>query len=261
MRLIDGAEAILGDLPQASTVTIPVPLEAGDELGSGIARCSSLQMTYQRAREALNAIDDWVLTIGGDCSAELAPISRAVEQSRGDIAVLWFDAHADLHNQVSSRTGAFTGMVLRALTGDGCVELSPATPLPPSHIVLAGARSLDASEVSFIAQQEIRTLTVEDLGQPSTIIAALEATGASAVYIHVDLDVLDPGEIAGINDPVPFGVSTEVLISAITAVRRNCRVIGAGVTSFAPSSLANASDDLPTILRIIGALTRTIQPT
>jgi arginase len=260
MRLIDGAEAILGDLPQTSTVTVAVPLEAGDDLGSGVARCSSLQVTYERAREALIAIDDWALTVGGDCSAELAPIAHAVERASGDVAVLWFDAHADLNNHMTSRTGAFTGMVLRAVTGDGCAELVPTTVLPSSHIVLAGTRSFDAHEATFIAQEKIRTLTVDDLNQVGTIIEAVEATGAGAVYIHVDLDVLDPSEIDGINDPVPFGVSAEVLIGAITAVRQKYRIVGAGVTSFAPSSRANASDDLPTILRIIGALTREIHP-
>lgn len=254
MRLIDGAEAILGDLPPSSTRVVAVPLEAGDDLGSGVARCSSIAATYQLTREALATKDHWTLAIGGDCSAELAPVAHALERWGNDVAVLWFDAHADLNNRATSSTGAFTGMVLRALTGDSCDQLTPAVVLDPSRIVLAGTRSVDPSEASFISQEKIQTLSVEDLANLDTITAAINATGASLVYLHVDLDVLDPGEVAGINDPVPFGVTAEVLIRAIKAVVQKYPIAGAGITSFAPSSPATAPDDLPTILRIIGAL-------
>lgn len=255
LRLIDGAEAISGDLPQSSTRSVSVPLEAGDDLGSGVSRCSSLQLTYQLAREALAQRTDWVLTVGGDCSAELAPIAHVVERWGDDVAILWFDAHADLNNPASSATGAFTGMILRALTGDSCAQLTPTTLLKPSRIVLAGTRSIDDAEADFLTTESIQLLSVETLGNAAAVAAAVGATGATKVYIHVDLDVLDPGEISGINDPVPFGVSAEVLIAAIKAVKKIHHLVGAGVTSFAPSSPAAASDDLPTILRIIGALT------
>jgi arginase len=260
MRLIDGAEAIRGDLPRAATTTVHVPLEAGDDLGSGVARCSSLTLTNDLVREALVHSDDWVLSIGGDCSAELVPVARCVERWGDELAILWLDAHADLNNPTTSQTGAFTEMVLRTLSGDGCAELTPPTPLHPSRIVLAGTRSIDPGEAAFIAEQSIRTISVDEFAQPENIIAAIDSTGASHVYIHVDLDVLDPSEIDGINDPVPFGVSAERLISAIAAVKHRYTVVGAGVTSFAPSSPAHAADDLPTILRIIGALTSDVHP-
>jgi arginase len=254
MRLIDGADAIAGDLPARSTVTVAVPLEAGDDLGSGVSRCSSLQLTYERTKEALAQTTDWVLTIGGDCSAEFAPIAHVVQGWGDDVAVVWFDAHADLNSPASSPTGAFTGMVLRALTGEGCDELTPHTPLAPSRIVLAGTRSIDAAESEHIRHESIRVLSVEELADDKIVSDAVSATGATAVYLHVDLDVLDPRELSGLNDPVPFGLSVQSLLASIRAVKQRHRIVGAGITSFAPSSPAAAADDLPTILRIIGAL-------
>ena len=254
MRLIDGAEAIEGDLPARSTVTVAVPLEAGDDLGSGVSRCGSLQLTRERAEEALAQSTGWVLTIGGDCSAELAPIAHVVERWGDDVAVVWFDAHADLNTPESSSTGAFTGMVLRALTGEGCAELTPHTSLNPSRIVLAGTRSVDSAEAEYISHERIRVVSVEELADEKIVTDAVAATGAGAVYLHIDLDVLDPRELSGLNDPVPFGLSVQNLIAAIRAVKHQHRIVGAGITSFAPSSPAAASDDLPTILRIIGAL-------
>jgi flavin reductase (DIM6/NTAB) family NADH-FMN oxidoreductase RutF len=42
MRLLDGAEAIRGDLPVSATTLVDVPIEAGDSLDTGIHRFSSL---------------------------------------------------------------------------------------------------------------------------------------------------------------------------------------------------------------------------
>ena len=53
MRLVDGAEAIRGDLPTASTFSVNVPLEAGDEL---IARAKTAQAQAQ-VQESLKSID------------------------------------------------------------------------------------------------------------------------------------------------------------------------------------------------------------
>ena len=42
MHLVDGAEAIAGDLPRASTARVEVPASAGEALGTGIRRYSAL---------------------------------------------------------------------------------------------------------------------------------------------------------------------------------------------------------------------------
>jgi arginase len=82
----------------------------------------------------------------------------------------------------------------------------------------------------------------------------VKATGATRVYIHVDLDVLDPAEFEGLDSPVPFGLSAETLVALIREVKAKYEVVGAGITEFAPTSPEQATQDLPTILRIIGAL-------
>jgi len=165
--------------------------------------------------------------------------------------VLWFDAHPDLHTAQSSSSGAFTGMVLRALLGDG--ELAPATPLDPSRVILVGVRSVDDAEAEFLAESGIASIGLAD---PEQLLAAVAATGATSIYIHIDVDALDPAEFASKGDPVPFGFSVVDLIALITAARAEYELVGAGITEFAPSSPEAANDDLPTLLRIIGALTR-----
>jgi arginase family enzyme len=55
------------------------------------------------------------------------------------------------------------------------------------------------------------------------------------VYVHVDLDVLDPQVAPGVVDaPVPGGLSLEQLEDAIRAVTDRFRVRAAAVTTFDP---------------------------
>jgi arginase len=122
--------------------------------------------------------------------------------------------------------------------------------------VLAGTRELDEPEAAFIDEHGIRVLPAERLHAPDELVAAVESTGAAAVYIHVDLDVLDPSAISGVQFPEPFGLAPDELVAAIVALRSRFELAGAGITEFAPRNPDAAADDLPVILRILGALTR-----
>jgi arginase len=250
MRLVDGAEAIRGDLPTGSTRSVAVPLEAGDAEGSGVQRLSSIAIVRDRLIAELALIDGVAITIGGDCSVELGAIPRVADR---DAAIVWFDAHPDLNTPDSSPSHAFTGMVLRTLLGEGPAALVPAEPLASERVVLAGARSFDPGEEAYVAERGIRVVAAEEVG-PESLIAAVEATGATTVYLHIDLDVLDPADLSGLGAPEPFGVRATVLVETIRALLARFPLAGAGITEFAPSSPESAVEDLPTILRLIGAL-------
>lgn len=255
MRLVDGAEAVRGDLPAAGTFTVAVPLEAGDEVGTGVARAGSLRMVHERTLALLTEIDGWAITIGGDCGVSLASVGHANQRHDGDLAVVWLDAHSDLNTPESSAHGTFGGMVLRALTGEGVEGLLPARPVDPGHIVLAGARSFDEEEERYIAAKGVAVVGVEQLATPEALIAAIEETGARSVYLHIDVDVLDPGQVAKLGMPEPFGLAATQLVELVRAVKARFPLAGATIAEFAPDSPEAAADDLPTILRIIGALT------
>jgi arginase len=75
------------------------------------------------------------------------------------------------------------------------------------------------------------------------------------VFVHIDLDVLDPSALAGLSYPMPFGIGAAELASLLRAVVAQFPLAGAAITGFAPASAEAADDDLPTILRLVGALT------
>jgi len=250
MRLVDGAEAIRGDLPSASTRVVEVPTSAGDDRGSGVARLSSIALVRERALEAMDGAPEPVITIGGDCSAELAGLTRSAQRGA---AVVYFDAHPDIHSPATSTSKAFHGMVLRTVLGDGPAELVPDVPLPPEHLILAGVRAPDPAEADYLASAPIVSLREPT---PESVVAAVTATGAGSVHIHIDLDVLDPSEVEGMGFPEPFGMSATGLVACINALLERWPLAGAGVLEFAPASPQDAVNDLPTILRLIGALSK-----
>ena len=254
MRLADGAEAIRGDLPASATHVVAVPSEAGTDEGSTVLRLSSLRQVRDAQLAALESISGLAITIGGDCGSDLASVQHAAANNDA-MALVWIDAHADLNSPEESPSHAFHGMVLRTLLGDGPEALLASTPLSPQRVILAGTRSLDDGELTYIEAAGIPVIAPEALDIES-LTAALSASGATSVYLHIDLDVLDPAEFGSVGYPEPFGVSLGRLLELIAAAKAALPLAGAAVTEFAPASPDAAADDIGSILRIIGALAR-----
>ncbi|WP_298226819.1 arginase family protein [Gryllotalpicola sp.] len=267
MRLADGATAIAGDLPVSSTTRLELRAEAGEELGTGVKRASALIATHAQTTEALRTAwasdpDALRIVVGGDCGVDVAGIQFAVRSAAqgqaGPVALVWFDAHGDLNTPESSPSGIFEGMALRAALGEGLEGLAdPEAAVRPAHAVLAGARDLDDPEVAYLAESGV-TLVEPDRVSPASVADAVAATGATSVYLHIDLDVLDPGAFESVGTPEPFGIEVQTLAETILELRSRFALAGAGVTGFAPASDDDVANDMPVILRIIGALTRTL---
>lgn len=254
MLLQSGAEAIAGDLPKSATTVLDVPLEAGDSLGSRVLRLSAIQRIQDLIRDALASQDQPVIVIGGDCSVAVPAIGAAAEH-HPNLALVWFDAHGDLHSRETSPSGAFAGMALRAaIDQDAPLGALPGQHVPAQRVLLVGARDLDADEAAFLDASDAQLLDASALGNPDAVADAVAATGATAVYVHVDLDVLDPAVINGVALPVPFGLELPQLVASIAALRARLPLVGASISGFAPSNPDAAVDDLGVILRVIGAL-------
>ncbi len=248
MLLVDGASAIAGDLPRAATTILDVPVEAGEALGTGVRRLSALLRT--RELVAASMTTDTVI-IGGDCSVTVAALA-ALPGGTDDLSVVWCDAHGDLNTPESSPSGAFSGMALRAVLGEGEPQVALSPGVPRDRVVTVGMRELDDAEAPEV--DALPGLSVDDLSRTDALADAVQATGAQRVWVHIDVDVLDPSELAGVSAPAPFGLTTAALSAAIKALRERVPLAGATISGFAPRSPADAVDDLGAILRLIGAV-------
>ncbi|WP_329050656.1 arginase family protein [Amycolatopsis sp. NBC_01488] len=209
------------------------------EVDAGVANRAVLTGANRAAQlAALEAPGGPVLTIGGDCGVELVPIGVARFRYGPGLGVAWFDAHADLNTASTSPSGAFHGMVLRSLFGEGDPEFAADPALEPGHAVLAGTRVFDPEERAAVS----RGLVVESFDA---------LAGVDKLYVHVDLDVLDPGEFPGLNCPEPAGWTIERLVAELDALAA-FDVVGAGITECVGTS--REVEVLEPVLAAVGRL-------
>jgi arginase len=204
--------------------------------------------------EAKNLIMDTepntLFTIGGGCDADIVAISYMNRLMQGDMALLYFDAHGDLNTPTSSVSKHFYGMAVRTLLGDGDVEVRNKlfSQLIHSQVVMAGIRELDSEESEYIHHNNIQVVSVSDIDKHSgNVMKALADTGKGHVYIHIDLDVLNPKEFPHVPMPVENGIRNESLLNALATIQDTYDIVGMGIFEYKPSQDA----DIPLLREII----------
>jgi arginase len=154
------------------------------------------------------------------------------------VGLVFIDAHGDFNTPETTLSGMLGGMPV-AVSAGLCLTrlrlksgLDPA--LPERHIVLAGARDLDPLEQDLLDRSAVERLSVEDIRTRSPSIAAqmkrLEGL-TDVIYVHVDMDVLDPPEVRGHPLTVPGGPTSLELAAALTEMFRSAKAAAFGVAS------------------------------
>ncbi|UQN09465.1 arginase family protein [Deinococcus sp. QL22] len=180
-----------------------------------------------------------LFTLGGDCAAELVPIAALNARYGPELTLVWLDAHGDLNTPASSPSGTFHGMPLRHLLGEGDAEVLAALPstLRPSQVVLAGVRELDPPEQAYVdAQGWIPVAAATLNAQPTAVGDLLTQRGARKLYVHLDLDVLDPTEFSALGWPTPGGLTLGALLSLLKDLHARFEVVGGGLTEYLPGA-------------------------
>ncbi|MEV0974272.1 arginase family protein [Microtetraspora glauca] len=240
-----GARRAAELVPADAVVTVPVREADGDKT-AGIRAYDVLVENQRLTRTALVGIDDRVITIGGDCAVDIPPIDAAHARYGNALTVLWIDAHPDVYSPQTLPSGAFHGMVVRALLGDGPAGLTPEQPLAPHQVIIAGERAGDVSEHEYLARTGLRRYGVDDLER---VLDGLRGP----VYVHIDLDVLEPTAFGSTCYPEPNGVRPQRLIDLVAQVED---MVGAAITEHAPSSDDVDPGEAEIIRRLGTALTR-----
>ncbi len=221
-------------------LAIAAPLDEQLTVDDGVLGLASIAPRFTLALDAIRRISpDRILMAGGTCGAELAPVSYLNDRYAGDLAVLWLDAHADLNTPASSPSGHFHGMVLRTLLGDGPRALVDhlLRTLEPRQVFLVGARDLDPPEAEYAAAQRIPILGDDVFEQPSRLTTMLKANGFNRLYVHFDVDVLDPAKFGASLMRAPGGGPSLAEAGALIRIlRAEFDVVGLSVLEVANAS-------------------------
>lgn len=234
----DGASALRAQLcPPLSFTDVPVPENETLEVEHGVLGYHSNLQMLRAARESIEAKDpETIFLIGGTCASEIAPVSFLNKRYDGDLAVLWFDAHGDLNTPESSTSKRLHGMPLRMLLGDGPQAFTSLafSQLMRSQVILAGSRDLDPPEVSYVQSQGIRCIPAAALIEWNELAGAVHAIGSRNLYVHLDLDVLDPEDFPHVLIPTPGGIGFDDLLKVLRVLGDEFRIVGSSIVEYVP---------------------------
>ena len=208
-------------------------VDAGDVEMAGVegrAALDALEAAVQTAAAA-GAIP---LVLGGDHTVtwpDVTGVARAV--GWGKVSVIHFDAHADTGDvQFGSLIGH--GLPMRRLIESGAcrgdrflqVGLRGYWPEPPTLRWMAeqGMRSYEMHEV-----------VTRGLDAVLDEAFAIAVDGCDAVFVSVDLDVVDPGMAPGTGTPEPGGMTGRQLLDAVRRIGVSLPVAGVDVVEVAPA--------------------------
>jgi arginase len=154
------------------------------------------------------------------------------------VGMVFIDAHGDFNTPETTLSGMLGGMPVAIAAGQCLTRmrikagLEPA--VPTRHIVEVCVRDTDPLEQELLDRSEIQQLSLEDVRTRSANLhremnRLSDAT--DVIYIHVDMDALDPREVPGHPLTVPGGPSSAELAAALTEMFRYEKAAAFGVAS------------------------------
>lgn len=182
--------------------------------------------------ENLLAEKKFPLILGGEHSLSAGSIRPFVSRYP-DLAILHFDAHADLRDGYDGEHYSHAAALRR------CMDL------PISTLVSVGIRNISAEEIPFLESNSdrIRIHWARDRKHwdVQEIVAPLKD---KPVYLTFDLDGFDASLMAATGTPEPGGFFWDDAVEIIRAASEISTIVGADVVELAPRQELHACDFL-----------------
>jgi len=193
------------------------------------------------AREACILLSDAVCTslkagarvgiLGGECTLVAGALSGALGVEP-ELRLVYFDAHGDFNTLATTPSHFVGGMCLAHVCG---MQVAPllwpgVRKIAEASVYLVGARELDPGEISNLTRSRVHRITFgrDEVDAPSL----LAAVRRKPVWLHVDLDVVDPRELAAVALPVDGGPSLAALRELVTSVAQVADVRGIEICGY-----------------------------
>lgn len=158
---------------------------------------------YDEVLESLNS-NNFPLVVGGDHSTAIGSVGASLDFYKGDVSVIWFDAHTDIHTDETTPSGNIHGIPLSVCIGR-CInnELNINTyKLDPKNLYYIGIRSYEKEEIDYINKENITKYSDIDVINKGIEVVINEISNQiNTKYVHLsfDLDVLNDDEFPSVN--------------------------------------------------------------
>ncbi len=185
------------------------------------------------AVEQVAATGALAVVLGGDHTIALPDATAvAAHVGRGRVSVVHFDAHADTADtQFGSLYGHGTPM--RRLIESGAVR--------GDRFLQIGLRGYwpGPETLAWMADQRMRSYHMTEIGDRGLDACldeafALAVDECDAVFLSVDVDVVDPGSAPGTGTPEPGGLSPRQLLDAVRRVGAELPLVGMDIVELSP---------------------------
>lgn len=193
-----------------------------------------------QVREAV-AGGEFPLALSGNCNTSVGTIAGANPEGLG---IVWFDGHADFNTPETTTTGFSDNMGLSIAVGHCWNAMAGGVPgfvpVAEENVVLAGAREIEPAERTRLFASEVTVVGADSIRREGLRVfeEALDELRARVerVYLHLDLDVLDPEEVGRANEFAPKGgLGAGELEAAVEMVRQQFSVAAVGIASYDPA--------------------------
>lgn len=176
----------------------------------------SLQIIEQVARK-LSSDGKFVIYLGGEHLISW-PLIKVYAETYPDLAVLHFDAHADLRQNYLGEINSHATVMRRV-----CEKIGG------KNLYQFGIRSGERDEYEYA--QANTNIFINRLLEP--LAEVVKSLGQRPVYITLDIDVVDPAFAPGTGTPEPGGCSSKDIIEAVVMMS-SLNVVGMDLVEISP---------------------------
>lgn len=221
------------------------------EVVAGLGRAVARAVASARARQR------FPLILSGGCLTAVGVVA-GLQRLGGPVGVVWIDAHGDFNTPESTPSGYWDGMALAAVCGRSLPEVYEPVELRPVHfgnVVHLAGRAFDPPEVEDIQRLHLAVVPPAEICAEPALERIGRAVGDKQLYLHVDLDGLDPQEAPATGNPVPGGPALDEVLRCLGHLQQPSAMTLAAM-SFDGVDESQAGTMVRTCLRLVEAFAR-----
>ena len=171
--------------------------------------------------------------LGGECILVAGSLSGAIAVEP-DLVLVYLDAHGDFNTLATTRSHYVSGMCLAHVCGRSIAPLlwPGARRIAEERVVLVGGRMLDPGERQNIERSRVVHIPFDrERGDLTRLIAFARR---KKVWLHVDVDIVDPSELPAVVFPAPGGPSAAAVGECVAQLMSVADVRGFDVCGYDP---------------------------